>query len=253
MAILYQKEGKIVTVTLNRPEVLNAFDPATVEEFSQAMLRFRDDSEAWVAIITGAGDKAFSAGADLKRLLPVLQDKNFEFPPSIVRGLHIWKPLIAAVNGAALGSGLEIVLSCDIRIAAESAIFGTPEVRWGIIPGWGGTQRLPRMIPWARAAELLLVGDTISASEAYQLGVVNRVVPLAKLMPVAKEVAHRICENGPLAVRAAKQAMMEGVDKALDDGLELEKATIEGLLATEDAREGLKAFAEKRKPIYKCK
>ena len=253
MSLLYEKEDRIVTITLNRPDALNAFDPETVVEFSQAMTKFNDDSEAWVAIVTGAGDKAFSAGADLKKLVPAVQDQGFEAPPSIMRGLHIYKPFIAAVNGAALGGGLEVVISCDIRIAAENAVFGVPEVRWNLIPGWGGTQRLPRMLPWARAAELLLMGNTVDAQEAYQIGLVNCVVPLPELMPTAKQWARRICDNGPMSVRAAKEAMLTGVDESLDKGLEIEKSLIDRLMTTEDSKEGPKAFAEKRKPIYKGK
>ena len=253
MSLLYEKEDRIVTITLNRPDALNAFDPETVVEFSQAMIKFNDDPEAWVAIVTGAGDKAFSAGADLKKLVPAVQDQGFEAPPSIMRGLHIYKPFIAAVNGAALGGGLEVVISCDIRIAAENAVFGVPEVRWNLIPGWGGTQRLPRMLPWARAAELLLMGNTVDAQEAYQIGLVNCVVPLPELMPTAKQWARRICDNGPMSVRAAKEAMLTGVDESLDKGLEIEKSLIDRLMTTEDSKEGPKAFAEKRKPIYKGK
>ena len=252
MALLYQKEDRIVTITFNRPEAFNSFDPETVTEFSEAMIKFRDDPEVWVAIITGAGDKAFSGGADLKKLIPAIQT-GFEMPPMIVRGLQVYKPLIAAVNGAALGGGLEVVLSCDIRIAAESAVFGVPEVRWSLIPGWGGTQRLPRMVPLARASELLLMGGTIDAKEAYQIGLVNRVVPLPELLPTAKEWALKICENGPLAVRTAKESMLTGLDKSLEEGLKTELSLSVKLMASEDVAEGTKAFAEKRKPVYKGK
>ena len=253
MALLYEKEDRIVTMTLNRPEAMNTFDPETLTEFSQSMIKFRDDPEAWVAIITGAGDRAFSGGADLKKLVPAMQDKTFEMPPIIMRGLQVYKPLIAAVNGMALGGGLETVLACDIRIAAENAVFGVPEVRWSLIPGWGGTQRLPRMVPLAKAAELLLMGGTIDAKEAYQIGLVNCVVPLPELMSTAKEWARKICENGPLAVRTAKESMLTGIDKSLEEGLKIELSLSERLLTSEDSREGTKAFAEKRKPVYKGK
>jgi enoyl-CoA hydratase/carnithine racemase len=254
MSLLYQQENRIVTITLNRPEAHNAFDLETSKEFSAAMIKFRDDPDAWVAIVTGAGDKAFSAGADLKKLVTAAQEKGaIDVTPHIMRGLKIYKPIIAAVNGLALGGGLEVVLSCDIRIAAENAIFGVPEVRWSVIPGWGGTQRLPRMIPWAKAAELLLMGVSIDAKEAYRLGLVNLVVPLPELMPKAREWAAKICENGPLAVRAAKEAMSIGIDKTLDEGLELERSIVDHVMMTEDGREGPKAFAERRKPVYKGK
>ena len=251
MALLYEKEDRIVIITLNRPEALNAFDLETLTEFSQATIKFRDDPEAWVAIITGAGEKAFSAGADLKKLVPTTQAKSPEIPPTIMRGLHIYKPLIAAVNGVAFGGGLEAVLACDIRIAAENAMFGVTEVKWGLIPGWGGTQRLPRMMPWARAAELLITGDTINAQEAYRVGLVNRVVPLAELMTTAKQLARKICDNGPLAVRTAKEAMVTGINKSLDEGLDIEKSLVDSVLASEDAKEGTTAFAARRKPVYK--
>ena len=253
MSVLYEKEGNIVTITINRPEAMNSFDPETVTEFSQSTAKFRDDPEAWVAIITGAGDKAFSVGADLKKLIPALQSKAFEFPPMITRGQQIYKPIIAAINGMALGGGLEIVLACDIRIAAEKAIFGTPEVKWSLIPGWGGTQRLPRVLPLARAAELLLMGVTIDAQEAYRIGLVNRVVPAAEVLPLAKEWARIICENGPVAVRTAKEAMLTGVDQPLEKGLEIESSVGARLMASEDSKEGAKAFAEKRKPVYQNK
>src|SRR4030043_467492 len=164
MALLYEKKGKIAYITINRPQALNALNPETYQELSQALLDFRDDDERWVVIITGAGEKAFCAGADLKEMLPILEGVRNEWwrlPPTIMRGLELWKPVIAAINGYALGGGLELALACDFRIAAENAVFGTPEVTLGIIPGWGGTQRLPRAIPKAKAAELLLMGQRI--------------------------------------------------------------------------------------------
>lgn len=253
MALLYEKEDKIVTITLNRPESLNSYDWEQTQEFSEAIVKFRDDPDAWAAIITGAGDKAFSAGADLKKLVPAAQETGQPEYVHIMTGLRIYKPFIAAVNGLALGGGLETVLACDIRIAAENARFGVPEVRWSVIPGWGGTQRLPRMIPWAKAAELLFTGTAIDAQEAYRIGLVNLVVPLSELMPTAKEWARRICQNGPLALRAAKESMMEGINMTLDEGLKLEKSLVDNLLMTEDAKEGVKAFNEKRKPVFKGK
>ena len=253
MALLYEKEDKIVTITLNRPESLNSYDWEQTQEFSEAIVKFRDDPDAWAAIITGAGDKAFSAGADLKKLVPAAQETGQPEYVHIMTGLRIYKPFIAAVNGLALGGGLETVLACDIRIASENARFGVPEVRWSVIPGWGGTQRLPRMIPWAKAAELLFTGTAIDAQEAYRIGLVNLVVPLSELMPTAKEWARRICQNGPLALRAAKESMMEGINMTLDEGLKLEKSLVDKLLMTEDAKEGVKAFNEKRKPVFKGK
>lgn len=252
MTLLYEKEGKVVTVTFNRPDALNALNPELCQEFSEAMIKFRDDPEAWVAIITGAG-RAFCVGADLQELIPVWADGSFRIPPMIMRGLDIWKPLIAAINGAALGGGLEVALACDLRIAAEKAILGQPEVRWSLLPGWGGTQRLPRMVPQAKAAEMLLMGGNISAKEAHQIGLLNRVVPAEELLSTAREWAIRLCENGPLGVRAAKEAMVRGLSMSLEDGLGLELRLFESNLTTEDTKEGLQAFAQKKKPEYKAR
>ena len=251
MLVLYEKNGKIATITLNRPDAFNSVNPDLVQEFSDTMIKFRDDPDVLVGIITGAGKKAFCAGADIKTMIPKLADRKYILPPLIMRGLNIWKPMIAAINGMALGGGMEIVLSCDIRIAAENATFGQPEVKWAFTPGWGGTQRLPRLVPLAKAAELILMGNTIDANEAYRIGLVNKIVPQDELMKTAQEWAARICENGPLAVRAAKEAMLRGLNMNLEDGLYLEKSLFDGTLTTEDAKEGVRAFGEKRKPQYK--
>ena len=170
-----------------------------------------------------------------------------------MRGLEVWKPLIAAINGMALGGGLELALACDIRIAAENATFGQPEVRLSLIPGWGGTQRLPRAVPLAKAAELVLTGRTIDAKEAYRIGLVNEVVPLAELLSKANKWAEEICQLGPLGVRAAKEAMMRGMEMPLTEGLRLEQMIFDSLRHTEDAVEGPKAFVEKRPPVFKAK
>jgi enoyl-CoA hydratase/carnithine racemase len=170
-----------------------------------------------------------------------------------MRGLEMWKPLVAAINGMALGGGLELALACDIRIAAESARLGTPEVTLGLIPGWGGTQRLPRAIPWCKAAELLLMGKLIDAQEAYRIGLVNAVVPQTEVMTTAKEWAKAICQAAPLAVRAAKEAMLRGSAMTIEEGLRLENSLVASVMATEDFIEGTTAFVEKRKPNYKAK
>jgi len=256
MAVDYKKEGKIAIFTINRPEALNAVDMQTFRELHERMIEFRDDPELWVGIITGAGGRAFSAGADIKDTLHFARehrDSPWAFPANIVRGLDMWKPLIAAVDGIALGGGLEIVLACDLRIVSEKSRFGTPEVTLGLVPGWGGTQRLPRMLPWCEAAKLLLTGKLIDAQEAYRIGLVNEVVPQEQVMPTAKEWAGTICQAGPLAVRAAKEAMIRGSDMTLDDGLRLENSLNGYLFNTEDFNEGITAFAEKRKPDYKAK
>jgi enoyl-CoA hydratase/carnithine racemase len=256
MAVDYTKEGRIAIFTINRPEALNSINVQTNQELSKALIEFRDDPELWVGIITGAGEKAFCAGADVKDMLPFLKehrDRPWTFPPTLMRGLEMWKPLIAAIYGMALGGGLEIALACDIRIAAENARLGTPEVTLGIIPGWGGTQRLPRLIPWCKAAEIILMGKPIDAQEAYRIGLVNKVVPLPELMPTAKKWAETICTAGPLAVRAAKEAMIRGTSLTLEDGLRLENSLFAYCLGTEDFNEGLKAFTEKRKPVYRAR
>jgi enoyl-CoA hydratase/carnithine racemase len=256
MPIDYQKEGRIAVITINRPEAMNAMNMETLRDFRKAIVDFRDDDELWVGIVTGAGEKAFCGGADIKDTLPFMQKHSHDswsFPESIMRGLELWKPLVAAVNGMALGGGLEIVLACDIRIAAETARLGTPEVTLGLIPGWGGTQRLPRAIPKCKAAELLLTGKLIDAQEAYRIGLVNKVVPQAEVLSTAKEWAQAICQAAPLAVRAAKEAMLRGCDMTLEDGLRLENALVAYVMSTEDFTEGTQAFVEKRKPNYKAK
>ena len=262
MPILYEQKDRVVTITINRPDAMNAIDPETHDELIDAWIRFRDDPEAWVAILTGAGEKAFSAGADLKKLIPQAfasagtgrgRSHNDYGLGGITRGLEIWKPMIAAVNGYALAGGLEQVLACDLRAAAEHATFGLTEVRWAIMPGAGGTQRLPRALPLAKAMEMILTAETISAQEAYRLGLVNAVVPLPELMPTARRWAQTLCERGPLAVRAAKEAVIRGLSLPLADGLRLEAFLSGTLRGTEDAIEGPKAFAEKRKPAFKAR
>jgi len=256
LAIDYKKEGRIAIFTINRPEALNSMNMEAVRELHETMVDFRDDPELWVGIITGAGEKAFSAGADIKDTLPFMKehrDSPWATPAIPMRGLELWKPLIAAINGLALGGGLEIALACDIRIASENARFGTPEVTLGLIPGWGGTQRLPRMLPWCKAAEILLMGRLIDAQEASRIGLVNKIVPVEELMPTAREWAEVICQAGPLAVRAAKEAMIRGCGMTLEEGLRLENSLEAYLLETEDFTEGTTAFVEKRKPVYKAK
>ena len=254
MLIEYQKEGRIAIFTINRPEALNAMSVAASQELSNVMMEFRDDPDLWVGIITGAGEKAFSAGADIKDQLPFLRehrDSPWAMPDTPMRGLELWKPLIAAINGLALGGGLEIALACDIRIASENARFGTPEVTLGLIPGWGGTQRLPRVVPWCKAAEIVLMGRPIDAQEAYRIGLTNKVVPRDKLVTEAKKLAEAICQAAPLAVRAVKEAMMRGLDMSLEEGLRLEDDFQRYIMSTKDFEEGITAFREKKKPKFK--
>jgi len=259
MPVLFEKSGHVATVTISRPEALNAIDPQTNAELIEVWGSVRDDEDVWVAILTGAGDRAFCAGADLKNLIPALAERaragtlhDFNFG-GITRDFQTWKPLIAAVNGFALAGGTELALACDIRVAAENARFGQPEVRWAIIPGAGGTQRLPRLIGASAALELILTGRQIDAQEALRLGVVHRVVPQGQALAEAHGVAKALLANGPLALRAAKQAVVQGLDLALDEGLDLELRLFAGMLRTEDAIEGPRAFAEKRTPHFKAR
>ncbi len=250
MAVDYKKEGKIAIFTINRPEAFNALSMQVHKELIEAMLDFKNDDALWVGIVTGAGGKSFSAGQDIKEFRPgriEAQDLVYGVPDKI------WKPIIAAINGWCLGGGLELALACDLRIAAEHARFGQPEINIGYMPGGGGTQRLPRFIPWAKAAELLLTGEPIDAQEAYRLGLVNKVVPLDQLMSTAKEWAELICKKGPLGVRASKEAMIRGYSMTLEKGLDLERSLNNGLRDTEDFIEGASAFTEKRQPDYKGK
>ena len=233
--IEYRTEGKIAIWTINRPEVLNALSPQAIAEWTSSLIEFRDNKNLWVGIVTGAGEKAFCTGLDLRAPAgppgggpPPGAGPGGPRPggppapqATLVRGLEIWKPLIAAVNGYAFGGGFEIALACDIRIAADNARFGLTEVTLGLIPGWGGSQRLPRMIPFGKAAELLLMGKRIDANEALSLNLVSKVVPQKDLMPTAIEWANQICQCAPLAVQAAKESMMRGINMTLADGLAL--------------------------------
>ena len=259
-SVIYEQKDQIVTITINRPEALNAIDPETHQALIDAWTRFRDDDSAWVAVLTGAGEKSFSAGADLKKMIPATFSKaggggrhNDYGLGGITRGLEIWKPMIAAINGHCLAGGLEQALACDLRIAAPHATFGLPEVRWAIMPGAGGTQRLPRTVPLSKAMEMILMAQTLTAEQALQCGLVNAVVPLPELLATARKWADTICERGPLAVRAAKEAVLRGLTLPLADGLRLEAFLSGTLRGTEDAVEGPKAFAEKRKPAFKAR
>jgi enoyl-CoA hydratase/carnithine racemase len=251
MDLTYEKREHIVIMTISRPEVLNALAPETLQEFSEACISFRDDDEAWVAIVTGAGEKAFCVGSDLKKAMPKIVEGSYTPPPSIRRGLTVYKPFIAAINGIAAGGGLELALACDIRIAAEGATFSAGEARWSLMPGMGGTQRLPRIIGPAKAMELMFMATPIDANEAYRIGLVNKVVPRDELMSNATEWAETICQNGPLAIRAIKKSILSGLDTTVEQGLELEEQIMRSLFVSEDSKEGLRAFMEKRKPAYK--
>jgi enoyl-CoA hydratase/carnithine racemase len=256
--ILYDKRGHIAYVTINRPDRRNAIDPATSGEMKTAFEAFKADDDAWVAVLTGAGDQSFSAGADLLAMSQMLSGGGGDSGVmtgapfgGITRNFECWKPIIAAINGYCLAGGLEVALSCDIRIAAEHATFGLPEPKRAIIPGATGTQRIPRAVPLAFAMELLLTGERYDAKTALQFGLVSRVVPASELMATANELAGKILECGPLAVQAIKQAAYQGLSMAFVDGVKLEAQLAGKIFSTEDAREGPRAFAEKRKPEYR--
>jgi E-phenylitaconyl-CoA hydratase len=256
MPIRYEKDGRIATIAINRPEAMNAMDRDTSRELAEAFQDFDQDEQLRVAILTGAGDKAFSAGADLKKMYGRAEDGNIrelwdtERQWRLGQRLQVWKPIIAAINGYCLAGGLELAMGCDIRIASETASFGCPEVRWGILHGYGAL-RLPKTIPLSAAMELLLTGERITAQEAYRLGIVSRVVPPAELMPTARRLAEKICANGPLAVRVTKELAWRGLEMSLEEGLRLYAALGALVRASEDAREGPRAFAEKRQPQFK--
>jgi E-phenylitaconyl-CoA hydratase len=263
VSVLFEKKEKIAIITINRPEAMNSLDGETLEGLNKAWIDFRDDPDLWVAIITGAGDRAFCAGGDLKSLrdyyssmTPIERRERGEKGPGvggITRNLEIWKPIIAAINGHCLAGGLEIALACDIRIAAETATFGLTEVSRGIIPGAGGTQRLPRLISLAKSLDMILCADRIDAQEALEIGLVSRIVSAKDVMAEAIKTAERICRNAPLAVRAAKEAIYRGLDMSLAEGLRLEQFLAEPIRQTEDAKEGPRAFSEKREPQFKGK
>src|SRR3989441_2742835 len=254
--ITYETKGRLAYVTISRPDRRNAIDPNTSRELRDAFEAFKSDGNVWVAILTGSGEQAFSAGADLVAMAEAFagggQGPRYDVPfGGITRGFECWKPIIAAINGYCLAGGLEVALACDIRIAAEHASFGLPEPGRAIIPAAGGTQRLPRAVPLAFAMELLLTGDRFDAQTALRFGLVSRVVPGDQLMQAAEEVAARVLECGPLAVRAIKQAALEGRQISLEEGLKLESRLAGEIFRTEDAREGPTAFAQKRTPEYK--
>ncbi|CAG0948033.1 E-phenylitaconyl-CoA hydratase [Anaerolineae bacterium] len=263
MPIRFEKRERVALVTIDRPEAHNAFDLELSREIADVWIAFRDDPDLWIAIVTGAGEKSFSAGADLRALsefyralTPLERRHRAETQPGfsgLTRNLDVWKPIIAAVNGYCFGGGLELALACDIRIASENAQFGLTETSWGIIPGAGGTQRLPRLVPVGIALEMIFAAKKIDAAEAYRIGLANQVVPRAELMNAAIEMANRICANAPLAVQTAKMAVWKGLDLSLADGLRLESALGEPLRQTKDVQEGIAAFAEKRKPKFKGK
>lgn len=253
MAIDYEKKDRIALVTINRPEAMNCLNQADVEELGRVWLDFRDDDEMWVGVLTGAGSKAFSAGADLGDLIPKVNAGEVPLLPTIpgfLKNIKCFKPIIAAVNGFCLAGGTEILLGTDIRIAVEEATFGIPEVKLALFPAAGSTVRLPRQIPYCWAMEMLLVGDPITARQALQIGLINRVVPREELMSTTMDLAQRLCLNGPLAIRAIKEAALRAYDIPEEHAYFLETSLARQVFGTRDAMEGPRAFLEKRRPVF---
>ena len=252
--VTYEKKGAIAYVTLNRPKVLNALNKTALADLRAAFEDARDDSSLHGVILTGAGDKSFIAGADINE---VATDTPVQAEEKTRRGQHLMdlienlgKPVVAAINGFALGGGCEAALACTIRLAAETAKFGLPEVKLGIIPGYGGTQRLPRLIGKGVALQLILSGAMINAQEAYRIGLVNEVVPNAELIGRAEAILNQIGANAPLSVRYALEAVNKGMETSLAEGLVLESTFVAICTSTEDKKEGTSAFLQKRPPQF---
>ncbi len=262
--LLTEARDGVLTLTLNRPDAGNALSPEMLVRLAQAWYAFRDTDDLRVAILTGAGDEHFCVGGDLKRTMPLLTGARLpedewderllgdmrQFTDAILRGFDLYKPVIVAVNGSAIGGGTELTNACDLRIAAEHAIFGLPEAKIGLLPGGGSISRLPRQIPYAKALEMLLVGDPIDAHEAQRLGLLNYVVSKDRLLDQARELATKIAANGPLAVRKIKEAIVRSSGVPLAEALHIEGEVSVDVLNSQDAREGPRAFKEKRAPRF---
>jgi len=257
MSVDYEAHGHVALITLNRPRSMNAIDSAHNAALEAAWVRMNEDPGIRVGVLTGAGRSAFCAGADLKELIPAHHAavRAGSRKPWTMGGMtlepHHGKPLIAAVNGHALAGGMELALSCDIRICTPNATFGLAETKWALIPGAGGTQRLPLAVPLGWAMEMILTGDAIDAPTALRIGLVNRIVAGEALLQEALELGERIARRGPLAVRAARQAVLQGLSAGLAAGLSLERDLFAQIMKSEDALEGPSAFAEKREPEFK--
>ena len=248
--ITYEQEGFVGVITINRPKALNALNSEVLKELNST-LDAVDLENTRALVLTGAGEKSFVAGADIAEMSTLTKAEGEAFGKignDVFRKIETFPiPVIAAVNGFALGGGCEIAMSCDIRLCSDTAIFGQPEVGLGITPGFGGTQRLARLIPVGKAKEIIYGAVNIKADEAYRLGLVNSVYPLEELLPAAKKLAAKIAKNAPIAVRACKQAINEGLDLDMDQAIVLEEKLFGSCFETEDQREGMQAFLEKRK------
>jgi enoyl-CoA hydratase len=255
--IIFEKSEGIATITLNRPEALNAFSKEVVEEVLHGLDDAKNDENVRVVILTGAGEKAFSAGADIKAMIGMNALKARELSlmgERLCLALeNLEKPVIAALNGYALGGGLEVAMACDLRIASETARVGQTEINIGLIPGWGGTQRLTRLVGRGKAKELVFSGKMIDAKTAEQLGIVNMVVPADKFRETVRQFALELAAKAPVAVKVAKALINKGADISLDSALALEREGFGVVASTEDLQEGIKAFTEKRKPVFKGK
>jgi len=255
--LLLERDGAVALVTINRPKVLNALNAATIAELDHVMRALQADDAVRAVILTGAGEKAFVAGADINELAVQTPVQGQEHAAAgqrvfdLVESLGI--PVVAAINGFALGGGCELAMACTLRIAAETARLGQPEVNLGLTPGYGGSQRLPRLVGRGIALELLLTGDMIGAQRAYEIGLVNRVVPAAELMSEAKKMAHLLASKAPIAVRYILEAVHHGVDGSLDAGQFLETSLFGAIASSADMKEGTKAFLEKRKAVWQGK
>jgi enoyl-CoA hydratase/carnithine racemase len=253
--LLLERDGAVATITINRPKVLNALNTATIDELRRAILELKADAGIRVAILTGAGEKSFVAGADINELAVQTPTSGREHA---LTGQHVFdlienmgKPVIAAINGFALGGGCELAMACTLRLAADTARLGQPEISLGLIPGYAGTQRLPRLVGKGRAMEMILTGAPISADEAYRIGLVNRVVPAADLLAEARKLAAQLASSAPIALRYNINAINKGVEMGFAEACQYE-ATLFGLVASsDDMREGTNAFLEKRKPTFR--
>src|SRR5450432_3505052 len=255
--ILLEKKNSIAYVTVNRPKVLNALNMTTMEELRAAFTDIKDDASIRVAVLTGSGEKAFIAGADISELAKhgaVSAKEYTQRGQSVLDSIeNLGKPVIACINGFALGGGCELALACTMRFASDNAKLGQPEVKLGLIPGYGGTQRLSRLVGKGMAQQLVLTGEMITAAEALRIGLVNEVVPAAELIPRAEAIAAKIIANAPLAVQYAMEAVNRGMEMSLSEGLYLEAVLFAVACATEDKKEGTAAFLEKRVPAFKGK
>ena len=253
--IRFVESDRIGVITLNRPTAMNAINSELIRELDQVLNIIREEEEISAVIIVGS-EKAFSVGADIKQISGIKTPQDAHCFITSLQSLFkkiesLGKPVIAAISGLALGGGCELSLACDIRIVAENATFGQPEIKIGVIPGAGGTQRLPRLIGLGRAKELLYTGDSIDALEAYRIGLVNKVVPVESLMDEAKKLAAKLANQPAYALQMTKMVVNEGIDMDLQSALNYESRCFEIMFSTEDQKEGMRAFIEKRKPIFK--